>query len=91
MMRTVLKVIGLFAWLVLLAFLYGAVWNRYPDGYFPVPPESVSNWIASRYLAGFNIEDKTDILVFLYSFVASCWISFVVWTTYWFWRRFAKA
>jgi hypothetical protein len=86
-MRTVLKVLGLFAWLVLLAFLYGAVWNRYPDGYFPVPPESFTNWISSRYLAGFNIEDKTDILVFLYSFIASCCISFCVWVACTLWSK----
>lgn len=86
-MRTVLKALGLFIWLVLLAFLYGAIWNRYPEGYFPVPPEAVSNWIASRYLAEFNIEDKTDILVFLYSFVASCCISFCVWFTCRFWKK----
>jgi len=87
-MRTALKVNGLFAWLVLLALLYGAIWNRYPEGYFPVPPESVSNWIASRYLAGFNIEDKTDILVLLYSFVASCCISIFVCVACMFWNKF---
>lgn len=85
-MRTVLKVLGLFIWLVLFALLYGAVWNRYPEGHFPVPPESVNNWIASRYLTRFNIEEKTDILVFLYSFVASCCINFCVWTASRFWK-----
>ncbi|WP_228535804.1 hypothetical protein [Noviherbaspirillum malthae] len=87
MMRTVLKALGLFIWLVLLAFLYGAIWNRYPEGYFPVPPEAVSNWIASRYLAEFNIEDKTDILVLLYSFFTSSLISFCVWGAWKFWKK----
>ena len=85
-MKTSLKVLGLFAWLVAVAVFYGAIWNRHLDGPFPVPPESLSNWIAVHFLAGFDIEDKTDILVFLYSFVASCCITFCIWMAIRFWK-----
>lgn len=86
-MKTALKALGLVAWLVLLAFFYGAIWNRHPNSFFPVPPEPVSNWIATHFLSGFNIEDKTDILVFLFSFVASCGITFCIWIASKFWKN----
>ncbi|WP_326506855.1 hypothetical protein [Noviherbaspirillum album] len=86
-MKAVFKVVGLLAWLVLLLFCYGAIWNRNPEGFFPVPPEPVNNWIASRLLAGFNIEDKTDILVLSYSFVVSCCITLCIWLVFRLWKR----
>lgn len=86
-MKTVFKVLGLFVWLCVLALVYGAIWNRHPAGFFPVPPESISNWLATHYLADFDIEDKTDIIVFIYSFVASCLISLFVWTAISVWKK----
>lgn len=67
-LRFFLKMLGKLFGILVLAILYGALWNRFPN-VFPSPPEAWSDWIASHFLTSFNIEEQVDLLVFLYSCV----------------------
>jgi hypothetical protein len=66
--RLFFKTLGKLFGILVLAMLYGALWNRFPNS-FPAPPEAWSDWIASHFLTEFNLEEQVDLLVFFYSCV----------------------
>ena len=78
--------IGLLIWIAGLTFLYGALWNRYPN-FFPSPPQKLNDWIAFHFFSGFDIEAKTDLVILVFSLCASCLLTFVVWVTSKFFKK----